>query len=97
MKEDTRRAWMRICYGVLIICGLGLVLAVLGLFCQQDPLCYAGLLMAAPLFLIVLPICILLLVFTIIGGIWELMEWPRSSAGKGNKTDDEPPQPMRSA
>ena len=97
MKESARRAGMRIYYSVLIICGLGLVLAVLGLFLKQDPLYYAGLLLAAPLFLIVLPICILLLALTPIGGIWELMEWSRRAAGRDNKTDDQSRPPTRDA
>jgi hypothetical protein len=93
MKESARRVWMRIYYGVLVVCGLGLVLAVLGLFLQREPLYYTGLLMAALLFVIVLPTCVLLLALTIIGGIRELMGWSRGPAGRDDKTDDQPLPP----
>jgi hypothetical protein len=100
MKENAKRVWMGIYHGVLILCGLGLVLAVLGLFFKQDPLYYVGLLMAAPLFLIVLPLCILLIVLSIVfppmAGIGELMGWWRQPTSKDDKNDNQPAQPTRS-
>lgn len=75
-------------YLLLIVCALGLVLALVGLIFHYDPLYYAGLILASPLFMIVLPFCLLLLVLFYCGLIYKIISCFRKPR-PDSKTDEE--------
>lgn len=72
MKKKTHPILVQIFYLVLILCGIGLVLALAGMIFNHDPIYYAGLILATPLFVIVLPVCILLIALCYIVGIIQI-------------------------
>lgn len=73
MKKKTKQFLERLCYGILIVCGIGLLLATVGLIFKTDPLYYTGLILASPLFLVVLPVCLLLVALFPVAGIYAVI------------------------
>lgn len=58
---------------LLIVCGLGLVLAFIGLVFKYDSLYFLGLILASPLFVIGLPFCLLVLGLMFFGSIYKIV------------------------
>jgi hypothetical protein len=82
MKKETKRILEKIYYGILIICGVGLLLAVIGLTFKITQLYYTGLVLALPLFIVVLPVCLLLMALFPIGCLYGLIVWIKKKVRK---------------
>jgi len=66
-------------YLLLIVCAFGLVLALIGLIFKNDSLYFLGLLFSSPLFLVVLPCCLLLMVIFFCGSVYVIVRESRSA------------------
>ena len=80
MKKKTESVLEKICYGILIVCGVGLIFALTGLFFKVDFIYYSGLILASPLFIVVLPACLLLMALFPIAGIYGIICWLKHKA-----------------
>ena len=86
MKQSIHNILKRLYYLLLIICGLGLVLALVGLSFKYDPLYFMGLILASPLFLIVLPACFLMIILFYFGCIYGIISWLKKVSKKTKLT-----------
>jgi F0F1-type ATP synthase assembly protein I len=95
--DDALTVGQKIALAILAISAGGLCIAVLGLLLDHDTLYHAGLVMAAPLYLIVLPICILLVGIMAVLAPVSVIAW-LFSFGSGNRPDDDAaPSPAHDA
>jgi hypothetical protein len=87
MKEKIRDIFRRLGYLLLIVCGIGLVLALIGLVFKNDSLYFLGIILSSPLFLIVLPFCLLLVVLFELGTIYLVISSLFSALGLKRRSD----------
>lgn len=69
-------------YLLLIVCTLGLVLALIGLIFKSDSLYLWGLLLSSPFFIIGIPFCLLLMLLFLCGSIYVIVRDSRSAFRK---------------
>jgi len=78
MKTSLKRCAMGVYFAVLAVSIIGVCLAYLGMLLKHDALWMTGLVLALPLFVIVLPICILLIALIPVAGVVQAALWART-------------------
>ncbi len=89
MKKIFRNILISLGVVLGVICAFGLVLAVIGLIFRQDVLYFYGLLLASPLFVLVLPFCFLILLLMWMGSIWVVVTSIYSACRRKHRVPDE--------
>jgi hypothetical protein len=75
MKKSVKRLMWAGYLAVLAISTTGVCLAYIGMLVKQDAVYWVGLILALPLLVIVLPICVLLIAMFPIAGVYAALRW----------------------
>jgi uncharacterized membrane protein len=75
MVNKSNKTLEKVYCGILIFCGIGLLLSLVGITFEVSSLYYTGLVIASPLFIIVLPACLLLLALFPVGCLYGIFRW----------------------
>ena len=75
MNKSVKRLMWSCCLAVLGISATGVCLAYIGMLIKEDVVYWVGLILALPLLVTVLPICVLLIAMCPIAGVYAALRW----------------------